>query len=119
MNTFKTKLQEIYDKYDMAYPITTLDIDCDKYRISMDITSYEDVSSNINWDIRKFIDDKIIGWGGVLNKSEYFTYSDVDYEVNESTLKQGLLEKRKFLSITILQISEDAEAGLIKRLVLL
>ncbi|MED3797878.1 ferredoxin [Lysinibacillus capsici] len=96
MNTFKTKLQEIYDKYDMAYPITTLDIDCDMYRISMDITSYEDVSSNINWDIRKFIDDKIIGWGGVLNKSEYFTYSDVDYEVNESiTWKQGLFGEKK------------------------
>ncbi|ENQ3078682.1 hypothetical protein ACEOWG_001879 [Bacillus cereus] len=90
MNTFKTKLQEIYDKYDMTYPKITLDIDCDKYRIPIDVTSYEDVSSNINWDIRKFIDDKVIGWSGVLTKSDYFTYSDVDYEVMESiTWKQG------------------------------
>jgi ferredoxin/conjugal transfer/entry exclusion protein len=90
LNGFKTKLQELYDKHDRAYPDLTLRVVGDKQMIAVKLDSYDDVSSNIDWDIRKFIDEKVLNWGGVLKTSDYFTYSDVDYDINESiTWKQG------------------------------
>ncbi|MCM3006322.1 ferredoxin [Priestia koreensis] len=97
INIFKTKLQEIFDKHDMPYPKEWLYISCGtQSKISVDISNYEDVSSNIRGDIRNFIEDKVIGWGGALRNGEYFDYSDVSYEVSESiTWKQGLFGEKK------------------------
>ncbi|MBY0205049.1 Ferredoxin [Paenibacillus polysaccharolyticus] len=96
VNTFKKKLQAIYDKHGMAYPNFTLELDCGAYIILVDLSDYNQVTSHINGGIREFIDENVIGWGRGIDKENYFSYSDLSYDVIESiTWKQGLFGEKE------------------------
>lgn len=84
-NNFKTQLQEVYDKYTLEYPKISLDICCDDQLIKIDINDFDDIKSNIQRPIVDYIDRKVIGYAGAFKESDYFTYSDVDYDVDDIT----------------------------------
>lgn len=90
-NTFKSRLQAIFDKYDTEYPNITITASGGKHGVSMNLSSFDDCSSNIDWDIREYIDNAIIGYGGKVSYYDYFSYSDGKIDIYDCPAwKKGL-----------------------------
>ncbi|MUT67983.1 ferredoxin [Paenibacillus sp. NEAU-GSW1] len=89
-NRFKTNVQAVYDKFEIAYPQTEIKICADDETISVDFASFEDCNSNINYDIRDYMDERIIGSGGKVKHYDYFKYSTDEISIwDRSEWKKG------------------------------
>jgi len=91
INDFKSNVQAIFDKHELEYPRVSINAIAQKQVVSVDLTTFEDCSSNINWEIRDLIDNKIIGSGGKVKHYEYFEHdtSEIDI-IDTSEWRKGL-----------------------------
>lgn len=83
-NAFKRDCQAIYDKYQQPYPKVTLRPAAMKQAMTMDLTTFDGCQSSIRWEIRDWLDQRMIGVGGKLRHWDYFEYDSDDISVNES-----------------------------------
>ncbi|MBS5913099.1 MAG: ferredoxin [Paenibacillus macerans] len=99
-NAFKTNVQAVFDKYEMNYPPVSIEARSDKQTITVHLASFEDCSSNMGWEIRDFIDEKIIGFSGKVKHYDYFKYDASEIDIfSTSEWKKGFfgnVEKKKY-----------------------
>ncbi|WP_339289571.1 ferredoxin [Paenibacillus sp. FSL E2-0201] len=77
---FKTKLQKIYDKFEMEYPNATIQTTVKSKIVTIDFASFERLSLNINLEIRELINENVLEYGR-FNYNDYLEYDREAIEI--------------------------------------